>query len=106
MNREFVRHLLHTRRHLREATLSLVPSAPRKRLRTIEREWRALIVERLSEDPTGSTQEPTGPSGPRRIDIQERTYGSSCTPARAGSARPPSPPPRPGTWRTGETGSW
>lgn len=71
MNREFVRHLLHARRHLREAALSLVPPAPRKRLRTIDREWRALIVECLSEDPTGSVQEPTGPSEPRRIDIEE-----------------------------------
>ena len=71
MNREFVRHLLHARRHLREAALSLVPPAPRKRLRTIDREWRALIVECLSKDPTGSVQEPTGPSEPRRIDIEE-----------------------------------
>ena len=71
MNREFVRHLLHARRHLREAALSLVPPAPWKRLRTIDREWRALIVECLSKDPTAPTQEPTGPSGPRRIDIEE-----------------------------------
>jgi len=52
MNREFVRHLLHARRHLREAALSLVPPAPRKRLRTIDREWRALIVEALIPGPT------------------------------------------------------
>ena len=71
MNREFVHHLLHARRHLREAALSLVPPAPRKRLRTIDREWRALIVECLSEDPTGPVQEPTDPSEPRRIDIEE-----------------------------------
>ncbi|WP_130874337.1 hypothetical protein [[Pseudopropionibacterium] massiliense] len=71
MNREFVRHLLHARRHLREATLSLLPPAPRKRLRTIDREWRALIAECLSEDPAAAAEEPTGPSGPRRIDIEE-----------------------------------
>ena len=29
MNREFVRHLLHARRHLREAALSLIPPPPR-----------------------------------------------------------------------------
>lgn len=28
MNREFVRHLLHARRHLREAALSLIPPPP------------------------------------------------------------------------------
>ena len=56
MNREFVRHLLHARRHLREAALSLIPPAPRKRLRNIEREWRALIVECLSKDPAAPAQ--------------------------------------------------
>ena len=71
MNREFIRHLLHARRHLRDAALSLVPPAPRKRLRTIDREWRALIVECLSENPNKPAKEPTGPSGPRRIDIEE-----------------------------------
>ncbi|AFN45590.1 hypothetical protein QTN80_06275 [Arachnia propionica] len=71
MNREFVRHLLHARRHLREAALSLIPPAPRKRLRNIEREWRALIVECLSKDPAAPAQEPTGPSGSRRINIEE-----------------------------------
>lgn len=71
MNREFIRHLLHARRHLRDAALSLVPPAPRKRLRTIDREWRALIVERLSENPNKPAKEPTGPSELRRIDIEE-----------------------------------
>ena len=71
MNREFIRHLLHARRHLRDAALSLVPPAPRKRLRIIDREWRALIVERLSENPTKPAKEPTGPSELRRIDIEE-----------------------------------
>ena len=32
MNREFIRHLLRARHHLREAALSLVPPTPRKRL--------------------------------------------------------------------------
>ena len=71
MNREFIRHLLHARRHLRDAALCLVPPAPSKRLRTIDREWRALIVERLSENPNKPAKEPTGPSELRRIDIEE-----------------------------------
>ena len=71
MNREFIRPLLHARRHLRDAALSLVPPAPRKRLRIIDREWRARIVERLSENPNKPAKEPTGPSELRRIDIEE-----------------------------------
>lgn len=69
MNREFVIHLLAARRHLREAALSLVPPAQRERLRTIEREWRALIVECLREK--RPEDEPGTPTGPRRIDIEE-----------------------------------
>lgn len=69
MNREFVTHLLAARRHLREAALSLVPPAQRARLRTIDREWRALIVDCLREKrPEG---EPSAPTGTRRIDIEE-----------------------------------
>ena len=71
MNREFIQHLLRARHHLREAALSLVPPAPRKRLRTIDREWQALIVECLSENPLRPATEPSGPSEPRRIDIEE-----------------------------------
>lgn len=70
MNREFVIHLIKARRHLREAAFSLVPPGPRERLRVIDREWRALIAECLAgRGPKPG--EPTAPTGPRRIDIEE-----------------------------------
>lgn len=70
MNREFVIHLIKARRHLREAAFSLVPPAQRRRLRVIDREWRAFLAECLA-DPGPKADESTAPTGPRRIDIEE-----------------------------------
>ncbi|WP_185744358.1 hypothetical protein [Arachnia propionica] len=69
MNRTTASHLNRARHHLREAFLSLLPAAPGKRLRTIERECRALIVESLGGTATPPASESA--SGSRRITIEE-----------------------------------
>lgn len=63
-------HLSHARRHLREATLALLPPIPRRRLRALERQWREFIIETLRDAP--GTADPEAPSSrSRRIDIEE-----------------------------------
>ena len=66
MTRDLVTHLIKAHFHLRDAALSLVPEPPRRRLRRIDREWRALVIECLSvDDPTPTKR------GSRRINIEE-----------------------------------
>ncbi|MDO5094802.1 MAG: hypothetical protein Q4D79_15545 [Propionibacteriaceae bacterium] len=66
MKRDFVTHLIKAHLHLRDAALTLVPEPHRQRLRRIDREWRALIVECLSAENPAPTKR-----GSRRINIEE-----------------------------------
>ncbi|MDO5067773.1 MAG: hypothetical protein Q4D96_10885 [Propionibacteriaceae bacterium] len=67
MNRTVATHLSQARRHLREATLALLPTVPGQQLRRLDQQWRAWVVAYLSDDATPETPR----SGSRRIDIEE-----------------------------------
>lgn len=71
MNTDSIRHLTLAHRHATAAVGALLPASTRRHLDVIQHEFRALLVDILSERPAeapsgGSTQPQS-----RRIDIEE-----------------------------------